>query len=301
MNKLFCNTKVMVLLCASLAVMLMTSCRGGVSNDEYEKLQAERDSLLNANGNAGQELASLNQYLESVSECVDSISEQEKLLTISTDMETGRRFSRQEMIQRVRLFGELLSRQRAKIAQLTDSLKGKNGAGNVDRLTSMITYLNEQLNAKEAIVSDLQRQLAQSKTDISKLQTSLTSLHKKAATLSSENMQLDNSLSEQSKKMNEGYFLAANKKTLEDKGILTKGGFLKKSRFDAGAINRSECQKVDMRHFNEVVVNSKKPKLLTPAPASSYTFEDAGSGKKKLVILDTAAFWSLSNVIIIQL
>ncbi len=280
----------------------MISC-GGVDKSEYDRLLAERDSIAAAADKSGAEAAELQAYLGDIATCVDSISSQERMLTLKVDPETGRAYSRREIVDRIRTFADIISRQRARIAALTDSLNNAHGAAaseKVERLTKMVAFLNAQLAAKEAEMQQLQQELATSKRSIADLTRNVASLNETNSTLTQENETLDRTVAEQTERMNEGYFMAKSKKELEQMGIL-KGGFLKKATFNAGNVNTSMCQKVDIRHFNDVTLNTKKPKLLSQAPANSYTFEKIDKEHYRLVILDTMAFWSLSNVVIIQL
>lgn len=283
-------------------VAIMGACsKSGVEQAEYDKLMQERDSLAAAQAYTSSELSGLNDYLNSVSECLDSVWTQEGIMVTTKDPETGKRLSRSEIRSRIVAFAQLIDRQRARIAALTDSVNAMgSNAKNVAQLTAMINYLQEQLDAKEAQMNQLKADLANSRKNIEELETNITNLHNENATLASENTALDNMVATQQKKLNEGYFLMGTKKELEQAGIL-KGGFLKKASLDASGVDLSKCQKVDIRTFTEVLVKAKKPKLLTQAPAGSYAFEDAGKDQKRFVILDTQAFWSLSNVVIIQL
>lgn len=282
---------------------LFMSCGGGVDQAEYDRLAAERDSIAAAASDSRAELNELNAYLGDIASCVDSISTQEQVLLVNVDPETGRPLNRREIRDRIMLFSQIIGRQRARIAELTDSLNNNRGtasAEQIERLTNMITYLNQQLEAKEAQMASLRNELASSKRSIAELTENVASLNESNAQLNRENETLDRTVAEQTARMNEGYFLAKNKKELEDMGIL-KGGFMKKTKFEVGNVQLSKCQKIDIRHFNDVTLNSKKPKLLTQAPAGSYTFEKIDNEHTRFVILDTSAFWSISNVVVIQL
>ncbi len=98
--------------------------------------------------------------------------------------------------------------------------------------------------------------------------------------------------------LNEGYVKIGSKAELKAAGLLT-GGFLKKNKVDMSSIDKSLFQKVDIRHVTEIPIPSKKPKLLSPAPADSYHFETDG-GSSTLVITNPTRFWSVSNFLIIQ-
>lgn len=287
-----------------MAFLLLNSCGSGVDKEKYDRLVAERDSIANVASANGAELDGLNAYLSDIAGCIDSISYHEQNLFAKVDPETGRSLTRNEIKERVKSFGEIIARQRQRLAMLGDSLNSstqKNiNSEEIERLTSMIAFLNSQLQAKETELGKLRSELATSKRSVAELTENVTSLKATTENLSRENESLDRTVAAQTEKINEGYLLIRTKKELEEMGVL-KGGFLKKTKFDAGNVDVASAQKVDTRHFNEVNLPSGKPKLLSQAPAGSYTFEKIDKKNSKFIIIDTAAFWSLSKIVIIQL
>lgn len=266
-----------------------------INKEEYDKVLAQRDSCEN-------ELTTLSGYLNEISTCVDSVSIQEGVLLNVVNVETGERYSKSEIKERIKELGSIIERQKAKLAELNERLsKDNNNSERIASLTSMITILQTQLEEKEAQIIMLNQQLESSKQTIISLTSNVETLTTNNQALTSENKQLDNIVADQTEKMNEAYFLAADKKKLESMGLL-KGGFLKKDKFMADNISVGELTKIDKRKFHEVRLKSKKkPELLTQAPSGSYTFEKEENGEYLFAILDSHAFWSLSNIVIIKL
>lgn len=296
--KTFKGRTLLVMAIAVIAIVA-TSCSKNeenmVSQDSLDRAIAERDSIQNA-------LKSLNGYLDDISFCVDSIASQEGILLNTVNPETGKSYSRNEIRERIEQFGSLIERQRAKIAELTEQLKNSGSKSEIERLTNMITYLNAQLQLKEDQMNQLRAELASSRRSVSELTQNVTTLTSTNAVIKEENKALDRQVAQQTEKINEGYFLAADKKKLEEMGLIQKGGFLKKSKTDLGNADVRQMTRVDMRHFNDVPLKSKKePKLLSQAPKGSYVFEKNGKDSWTFIITDTAAFWSLSDIVIIQL
>lgn len=288
----------------SLVVLIPLAISCGGNEARMKQLEAQNDSLQNAVQNATDRYTELSGFLSDVSECVDSVATQENLIFLKTNPETGRPYTRNEIRERVIELGNLIDRQRARIAALTDSI-GKKGDANtneVKRLTQLVAYLNEQLAAKEAQMQTLQAELATSKRSIAQLQDSVSTAQAANEQLRGENETLDRLVEDQTNQLNQAYFLAKPKKELENMGILKKGGLLKKSKFNPGDVDISMCLPIDTRTFTEATLNSKKkPVLLTQAPASSYVFEEIGKGQWRFTITDTMGFWSLSKIVIIQL
>lgn len=294
------HIKSIIFACLGVTSLLSVSCGDG---GKIKSLEAERDSLAMAANDANMRYDELSDLLGEISECVDSVSMQSEIALVTVDKETGRVYSRGELRQRVADLGSLIDRQRQRIAALSDSLNAKSiNTKEVKRLTQLVKYLNEQLASKEAEMQRLQTELASSKRSIAELQTSVAAAQATNEKLTTENSALDQMVVEQNNQLNQGYFLAKPKKDLEKMGILSGGGFMKKAKFTPGAVSTSSCVPVDIRTFSQVELNSKKkPVMLSQAPASSYTFEEVGKGKWRLVITDTMSFWSLSKIVVIQL
>ena len=89
-------------------------------------------------------------------------------------------------------------------------------------------------------------------------------------------------------------------KELKAKGLLT-GGFLAKKKVDVTKLSSAGFTKVDIRNYNDVVLKSKKPKIMTQMPSDSYTLRDNGNGTTTLHINDATRFWSVSKYLVVKL
>lgn len=216
--------------------------------------------------------------------------------------ETGRDYTRNEMRERIQSLSELIEHQRQRIAELTDSMNTHTNSADFQRLSLLVTYLNQQLNDKEAQLQKLQNELANSRRSVAELTSAVNSANQANERLAAENQNLDQMLVEKTDQLNQAWLLAKTKKELETLGVVSKGNLVKKSKFDPGAVSTSDCIPVDMRHFTDITLNSKKkPTLLSQAPASSYTLTEVSKGVWKFTITDTHAFWSLSKIVVIEL
>lgn len=291
-------TKPILLWLVAAVLVLLPACSDG-NDAATARLLADRDSLRSLAELNQQKLEEMTGFFNSVSECLDSITDQEKLLTGTVDMETNRRYSKAEIKRRLEQLSDIVNRQRQKISALSDSLAHSANLSQIVSLQQTIQFLNAQLQAKESQIKNLQKELADKNLNIARLNSNVSTLMEEVTNLSEQNDNLNKAVEVQTEVINECYVLIASKSQLENMGIV-KGGFLRKTQYNPGNVNLNQCQKVDIRHFNNVPVNSKKPKIITPVPSSSYSFYGSGESKT-LVISDPAAFWSLSNVLIIQL
>ena len=264
--------RLLFLLLASAATLAvsMLSCS---NNAEYENriaaLTHERDSI-SAMANASKaEYEEVYRYITGIENALDSIATEEKILTLGK-AEGDRPFTRMELKERVQKFGLLLQRQREYIRSLEDSLR--NTDGTASHLLGMITTPRQQLDAKDSELVRLRSALQNERKSVAQLQESFGALAETNQHLEVKNSQLEQAMVMQNEAANIGYVLIKSKKELEKLGILS-GGFLKKTKINYSAFNSEAFRQVDIRSFTNFTIDSKKAKLITPAPAGSYKLE----------------------------
>lgn len=276
------------------------SCADKGAEERSAAMAARMDSLNSVITGQDSVLARLGGYFAEIAECVDSLSEQEGMLYETRDPETGKKLSQRDMTARVDMFRTLLDRQRNRIDSLTRLLASRSDTTQIAALKSVIDYLNRQLALKDEQLERLKDELSASRNENMSLSRETKSLRKNVDRLEVENSVKAQVLEKQSEMINEGFVKIADKKTLQRDGILTSG-FLKKTKLNTGNLDRTMMTAVDIRNFREITLNSKKPKILTPVPTGCYELIDDGSGRTKLRITDVSKFWSLSNMLVIQL
>ena len=67
-----------------------------------------------------------------------------------------------------------------------------------------------------------------------------------------------------------------------------------------GDFDQSFFTAADKRTLTSIDLNAKKAKVLTNQPTDSYVIEDV-NGHKVLRITNPAAFWSLSNYLVVKI
>ncbi|MDE6022725.1 MAG: hypothetical protein K2G13_04405 [Muribaculaceae bacterium] len=284
-----------------ISCVFLCGCSKKEKSADVEKLLSERDSLLQVSNMQNQKLKNMNSYFTEISDCLDSITEQEQILLISVNPETNRKYSSVEMRQRLKLLSGILNRQRERIKILTDSLYHTKDSAGYQKLSKLVDYLSQQLDEKEARIKSLVSEVTQKNMDIAKLTDNVNELKTEVSEVSKKNEMLSTAVVEQTKMLNQAHVLMGDKKRLQDLGILTKGNLLKKSKFTPDNINLGYCETIDISKVRKIPLYSKKPKILSPVPNSSYKITETQDGGKMLVINDPTTFWSLSNILVIQL
>ena len=284
-----------VLSCIALSFVLL-SC----NNDPKrlsEQLQAQVDSLRIANDSIMEHQKNVSEFLDAITESLDSITEQEKFIRMGSKGMEGKSPSRAEMRQRLKDFAELLERQRNRIAELEDSLT--NRGESFERLSSIVKYLNQQIDEKNKNIAALQKELSQEKLRTKTLGTKVEELISANNSLKDTIDNLKPVIVIQDSVVNEGYYIIGTKSELKKLGILT-GGLLARKKLDPSSFVNAGFTKVDIRKFVDISLNSKTVKILTDMPTNSYTITSDGE-RSRLMITDPTNFWRVSNYLVIQI
>lgn len=288
-------------------IALFSSCERTVN--DVSKIVAERDSLAQQNAYQKAELENMNSFINTISNGLDSIAQQEEIFRVQGGEGIG--VSQEQMKQNLKALEELLARQRSRISMLEDSLKVKGA--NTEGLQNIIAFLNVQLESKEKAINQLRSEVNTKNMDIAQLQSRIVTINENAARNEKQNQMKIASLNEnveklekktqvqqqalvtQSDMINECYMKIATKKQLKQAGILDG------KKLNAGGMSPSNFVRVDIRQFREININSKKPKILTTMPQNSYTLVKNSDGTSQLTITNPTLFWSASNYLVISL
>lgn len=276
-------------------ILFLSSCKN--TTIDISQIVAERDSLRSINTIQQQELENLNTCIFTISNSLDSIREQEQIIKLNTG--DGKKINRSILKQSFEELAQLISRQRARISVLEDSLKQKSSKA--PELQKMIVFLNEQLELKEKEIELLKAQVSSQKQDIKRMNDYIASADKKMTELSQKNEAQEQIITTQSKMINTGYIKIGTKKQLKEAGIITTG-ILTTAKINTSNLTPEVCQSVDIRDITEISLNSKNPKILSQMPPHSYYLQKSSDGKScTLFIVDSALFWSQSFYLVILL
>ena len=279
-----------------LITIFFLGCSSGNTVD-VSKLVAERDSLKESLSVIQKENDNLSTFMQVVSEGLDSIAIQEGFIRDGGPEGTG--MTPSQMKKSLEELADMLARQRERIAALEDSLN-LNGTG-AKGLHNIVTYLNEQLTAKEKVIKQLRSEISDKNLTLAQQQRIISKLNDDVDSLGKKSKIQQEILGVQDLMMNECYMKIGTKAQLKEAGFLTNGSLLKKSKLNASALTPEKCVKVDIRQLVELQLNSKNPQILTTMPPNSYRIYHNSDGTSTLYVEDTALFWKSSNYLIIQL
>lgn len=273
-----------LIVCAALACAML-SCNDG--KEAEARWQAEKDSLINVNQNKQQLLDDLSLTLTEVAESLDSIAAGEDILR---EVREGKSLTKNEMLNKLASFRQLLEKNKERMKQLEASLAGRDNE--LAKMGRLVKYLNAELAAKERRISELEEQLNTANADIAMLQAQLGSINTVMDELKEEKTNIEMS-------SNTAYYVAGTAKELKDAGIIS-GGFLKKTKVNFESLDRTLFETIDIRTTKQFTIEARKVKVLSGAPSDSYTITRDGN-LCVLTILDVERFWGVSRYLVLQL
>jgi predicted nucleic acid-binding Zn-ribbon protein len=227
---------------------------------------------------------------------LNTIKEKEKLITMKS---TGSEMSadkKSQVLADIQAINNLLEDNRKKIASLNARLK--ESGNTIKGLQERIASLETQMKQYETDIATLKSTVATKDAQIGDLNNNVLALKD---TVSTKN----ETIAKQIDKLNEAYVIYGTYKELKEKGVLTKaGGFLGIGRkeFLTQNLPSSMFSKIDITTTKQLPVASRKVKLITDHPASSYQIVNQGEKKVDYItITDPNEFWKISKYAVVEL
>jgi predicted nucleic acid-binding Zn-ribbon protein len=282
-----------LVLVTSVILSIFTSCSGG--NEEENPLADSLSGVNNElNGQLTEKEKAIQQFVNTFNDIqanLNEIKEKEKIIVTST--KTGDVKSKEEQIKEdIQAIYELMGKNKSKINSLNKKLK--TAKSKITGLEQLIANLEAQLNEKDLQITDLKNQIEQLNIELSNLNLNYEDLALKYNEVSEE-------VDVKTTKLNTAYYVVGTSKELKENGVITKeGGFIGigKSAQLKQDFNKDYFTKVDITNFSKLPIASKKAKIITTHPSSSYKL----NGEKtieSLEINNSEDFWSTSKYLVI--
>lgn len=285
----------------ALLVFSLSSCVE--SSGKYKALKAQMDSLSTAATAKSAEFDEVFATLNEVEEGLKSIREAENILTIQSkggglEVQANKR---EQLKSDVAAIGDAIKSYKSQI----DKLK-RDGKVKSKEFTKRLEALTTELEQKSVLIADLSAQLEEKEAmlkiktqQIASLDQTVSTLKSDVSNLSTESKSQKETIATQDVQINAGYYIVGSKSELIAASVMSKGGLFKSAKISYNA-EQSVFTKIDIRKTSEINLNSKKAKILSIHPASSYTLEADASGMQILKISDYAKFWEQTKYLVIQ-
>ena len=278
----------------------VTSCNVERS-EKYQSLLAERDSLYTeavaAKGGFDNALNTINE----IENALEAVRAQENII-----MMENQEGNTNKAVSEINAIQQTLQENRTKIANLEKQLVEQGSKSKA--LNQTVSRLKKQLEEKETFIISLRDELQQSREQIASLNEQVSDLNENINDLSSsldvmtvQNAAQQATIENQDAMLNTVWVCIATQQVLVEKGILSKGGLFQARAISSQGFDQSQFVQGNKREMELIPLNTKKYKIMTNHPESSYQIEEAEDGNKVLRITDKDAFWSMSNYLVVSI
>ncbi len=282
------------------AGLLATSCDVERS-EKYQALLAERDSLYTeavaAKGGFDNALNTINE----IENALESVRAQENIIMM--DNQEG---NTNKAVSEINAIQQTLQENRNKIENLERQLAEQGATSKA--LKQTVSRLKKQLEEKDVYINNLKDELQQSKQQIAELNEQVNSLSENIDELNTnidamtvQNAAQQATIESQDAMLNTVWICIGTQDVLVEKGVISKGGLFQPKEISKQGFDKTQFMQGNKRDLDMIPLNTKKPKIMTNHPESSYEITETEDGNKVLEIRDKDAFWSMSNYLVVSI
>lgn len=251
---------------------------------EDSLLQVQQDSLLDV----------FRGELESISSKVNEVSVRNGMLNF--DATEGVVLSKEVIMKQVESLDQLLSKNQSELDDLYNRMRQSKVKNS--ELEKLIASMQSRISQREEQIDQLMAMLGDKDILIENIKLAVDSFRR-------NNISLTEDLIEMDEEMHVVRYVVGENKELKEKGIITKeGGILGiggTKKLDASQLDPSFFTVVDQRELQEIPLYSKKAKVITNHPETSYEWVMDSEGQvESLSIKDRKRFWSVSDYLVIE-
>ena len=277
------------ILCLAICVATLVGC----TNVKREKeLAAQNDSLAVALNEKSKALDQAMMAIADIQEGFRAINEAEGRVMLQS--QDGEGISDAQRLREDILFiQQKMEANRKQIAELEKKLKA-NGTETAS-LRKVLDNLQKELSDKVASITALQNELAQKNIRIAELDSAVVMLTGDVNALQKITDEQQSIINQQVEQLNAAWYVYGTAKELKDQNILNGGKLFLSTEY-----NMNYFTQIDIREDKIFPLYTKRAKLLTVHPESSYEFAKDDENLLTLIILDAKAFWSVSRYMVIQ-
>lgn len=278
-------------------MFLMSSCVE--RSQKYKALQARLDSLNTVHTAQTAELEGVFAEINEISEGMQSLREAENLLTLEAANEkaSGNR-SRQQLARLkndIQAITEAIEGYKTRVAQL----EGRNKSRSAE-YRRLIAGLNAELDLRAEKINELSQQLEAANRELAAKTEEINSLTQNVDSLDRANKSQQMTIAGQDRDIHTGSYRIGTRKELKEVGIISRKGIFCPP-IVTSQIERANFQQIDIRETKSLPLQSKKAKILSTHPETSYTLEAGEDGNLILNITDENAFWQQTKYLVVMI
>lgn len=271
---------------------LLSSCYGTGGKEQQSLAEISKQELATALEERDELLA----LVKDVSAGLEEIKQLENMMAAAATRPADSPHQKKQILTDIARLKNKISRRKAHLKELEEKLQ-KSTINNKD-LTETVRAFGMQMDSQMDEIESLRLELTAASEQIGVLNEAVDSLNSTVSAVTDERDSARQTSVRLANELNICYYVIATKSQLKDYNIL-KSGFLRSTKLMKGDFDKNGFTIGDKRLIPALATGSSKAKILTNHPEESYEFID-DNGHKTLRIIDPAAFWSLTNYLVIQ-
>ena len=246
--------------------LIATSCDVERS-EKYQTLLAERDSLYTeavaSKGGFDEALNTINE----IENALEAVRAQENII-----MMENQEGNTNKAVSEINAIQQTLQENRNKINDLEKRLAEQGSTSKA--LSQTVNRLKKQLDEKDTYINSL-----------------------KGVQAAAQQATIEN----QDAMLNTVWICIDTQDALKEKGVISKSGLFQSSEISKQGFDKTQFMQGSKRDLNIIPLHSKKAKVMTNHPESSYRINESDEGNLVLEIVDKDAFWSMSNYLVVSI
>lgn len=276
----------------SIISLTLLSCNPDNKKEQQSLMEVSKQELATALEERDQLLA----LVKEISAGMEQIKRLEKIMSIAAANPQENVSQRKKILADIAGIKHNIQQRKQELADLEERLQ--NSTINNKELTETVEALRMQIDSQIEEIESLHRQLVTANERIGSLNYTVDSLNTTVTTVTGERDAAQETSVQLENELNTCYYIIATKSELKSCGII-ESGFLRKTKLMKGNFDKDSFMTGDKRSLNVLRLNTKKPRILTNHPESSYQLIEEDN-HKLLRITDPDLFWSLTNYLVIQ-
>lgn len=282
----------------SLGLISIAILSGCVENSQkYKTLLAKADSLTAIVNTQNNEMENLLTGLNEISAGMQSIREAENLLALqtSTDKQKNKTKEQIEILKNdIQSISDAINGYKEQIAQLESKNKRQSA-----EFKKLIANLNAELEKSSATIQQLNEQVNAQSKEIGIKNQQIAELNQNVTNLEAESSSQKETIANQDKALNTVHYLLGTRKDLKEANVISRQGIFCPPIVSSQAQDANFAS-ADGRELKNIPLNTKKAKILSSHPESSYSLSADEEGMLTLIIENPTTFWKQTRYLVIM-
>lgn len=295
------KTKIAGIIAAGVILVLIATITIVISrkDSQIRQLNSEATNLGNSIVERDSMLNDLFSSLNEIENTLNTIKDKrEQLQIVGKEGTVG---MKESILSDIKMLDDMLDKSTKKVSELSKKLR--DSGVQIASLNNRLADVTEELRLQTAQTEQLKREVEDRDIRIASLNGQVDQLSSEVDKRDKSIAQKSEVISKQDRELNKGYLAYGTYKQLKSDGILEReGGFLGLGRNKSikGKIDPDKFMKLDIRETREIPLYTKKVKMITEHPDSSFTFKVENGLVTYLEIDNPEEFWKLSKYAVIE-